>query len=185
MDIVANQHNLSQVQLFPVEWHYNLEDWQHFLQYERKRYRGVGFAILVLFVGLSSFVGLVTIIFNNQPLTVWQVMTPMIFLMLGLGFYLLFSHLKLPYPQDLEQANSVILTPTSICWNERKIEWGETELEQVDQVRAKGSKAVYVNLLVFRVEVNGETCILNVPVPAGKEVEAETILRFFKEGSSR
>jgi hypothetical protein len=162
-----------------ARWTYSPQEWTRYAEAEHGRDKEGKTILFFIISGFALFFGVLFLIFGGEAgLIVFLAMLGLIALMGGVAFLsILLSHRA-----NQTRTGEVFIARTGIYLNKSLHNWNMfgSRLDSVQLLREESPLLEFVYSYPAR---NGrQSAEVRVPVPAGREVEAEQILVFFTQG---
>ena len=162
-----------------VRWDYSPEEWARYAEAEHGRDRAGTIILFFIISGFALFFGVLFLIFGGRPgLIVFLAMLGLIALIGGVAFL----SILLSYRANKARTGEVFIARTGVYLNRALHNWNMfgASLDAVRLIREESPLVEFVYSYPARHGRQGAE--VRVPVPVGKEEEADRIVAYFTQG---
>jgi hypothetical protein len=162
-----------------ARWTYSPEEWARYAEAEHGRDRAGKIVLFFIISGFALFFGILFLIFGGRPgLMVFLAMLGLVALMGGVAFL----SIHLSYRANKARTGEVFIARTGVYLNRALHNWNMfgASLDDVRLIREESPLVEFVYSYPARHGRQGAE--VRVPVPAGKEEEAERVVGLFTGG---
>ena len=162
-----------------VRWTYGPEEWARYAEAEHGRDKTGKIILFFIISGFALFFGILFLIFGGKAgLAVFLSMVGLIVLIGGVAFL----SILLSYRANKTRTGEVFIARTGVYLNKTLHNWNMFG-SRLDSVQLLQEESCLLEFAYsFPARHGRQRTEVRVPVPAGKEVEAEQILAYFTEG---
>lgn len=158
-----------------AHWTYPREEWIEYAKQERQREKSTKKALFLLIAVIALVTGAGFWLFTRDSAGGW-VFVSMLGLILLIGFTAWFTTWY-NYRQNMKYTGEAYITPNAIYLNRQLHIWNSLG-SWLEAVNVKGDSNPYLEFKYMSPSRTGiQECNVNVPIPRGKEQEAEEILK--------
>lgn len=162
-----------------VRWTYSPEEWARYAEAEHLRDKEGKTILFFIISGFALFFGVLFLIFGGRPgLIVFLAMLGLVVLIGGVALLSIF----LSYRANKTRTGEVLIAPTGVYLNRTLHNW-DMFGASLDSVRLIREESVLVEFVYSYPARHGrQSAEVRVPVPTGKEEEAERVVNLFAQG---
>jgi hypothetical protein len=162
-----------------VRWDYRPEEWARYAEAEHGRDRAGKIILFFIISGFALLFGVLFLIFGGRPgLIVFLAMLGLIALMGGVAFL----SILLAYRANKTRTGEVFIARTGVYLNRAFHNWNMfgASLDSVRLIREESPLVEFV--YSYPARHGRQRAEVRVPVPVGKEGEADRIVAYFTQG---